>query len=170
MELLVEISAILGFVISVITFVLTRWERRRIIEIEIFDAMAYELSDFEGWPKESEHEYVMKVRFTNLGSQAVIIKPKTLLIESNGKVFYLDRFDFVGMDSFKEVITPMSSAYIGIFQSDILETLSISSPEKYDDEAFNKLYRLNISVKDHKGRCYRNNRYSYHEAIAQYVT
>tara|TARA_R110002033_G_scaffold77671_1_gene129179 strand:- start:37 stop:549 length:513 start_codon:yes stop_codon:yes gene_type:complete len=170
MDTLVKIAGLLGFIISVATFVLTRIERKKRIEIEIFDEIGGAFPNLDGWPKEVGSENLMKVRFTNLGSQTVIIKPKTLKIECKEKAYFLVNDDYIGMDDFDEVLTPMSSRTIGVFQSEILNKLDISSPKKYDEESFNKLYPLKISVKDHRGKTYTNKRYSYHEAVCEYVT
>jgi hypothetical protein len=170
MDILVKIAGLLGFIISVATFVLTRIERKKRIEIEIFDEMGISFPNLDGWPEEVGSEYFMKVRFTNLGSQTVIIKPRTLKIECMGKVYSLVNDDYIGMDDFDEVLIPMSSRSIGVFQSTILSELDISSQKKYDDESFYKLYPFKISVKDHQGKTYTNKSYSYHEAVCEYVT
>ena len=170
METLIKIAGLLGFIISVATFVLTRIERRKKIEIEIFDEMGLSFPNLDGWPENIESENFIKVRFTNLGSQTVILKPRTLKIESKGKVYCLVNDDYIGMEDFDEVLIPMSSRSIGVFQSVVLNKLDISSPKKYDDESFNKVYPFKISVSDHSGKTYKNKRYSYHEAVCQYVT
>ena len=169
MDLLLKIAGLLGFIISIATFILTRLERRKRIEIEIFDVIAAEFPNLSGWDEKIESENVMKVRFTNLGSQPVILKPRTFEIEYNGIVYSLGREDYIGMDDFEELLPPMSSRSIGIFQSPILSELKIITPKKYDDETFNKLYPLKIMVKDHEGKTYSNNKYSYHEAVGEYV-
>ncbi len=169
-DLLVKIAGLLGFIISIATFVLTRLERKKRIEIEVFDATGGQFSNLDGWPEDIEFENLMKIRFTNLGAQPVILKPKTLEIECKGKVYSLYSDDYIGMDDFEELMPPMSSRSIGVFLSPVLSKLEISSPEQYDDESFNKLYPLKLSVKDHKGKLYRNKKVSYHEAVAEYVT
>jgi hypothetical protein len=131
--------------------------------------MGISFPNLVGWPEEIESDNFMKVRFTNLGTQTVIIKPRTLQVEYQDKVFVLGNEDFIGMDEFDEVLIPMSSRSIGVFQSMILSELDITSPKTYDDESFNKLYPLKISVQDHHGKKFTDKRYSYHEAVCEYV-
>lgn len=170
-DLIVKIAGVLGFLISVATFVLTRIERRKNIQIEIFEATAY---DFRDLVKDSESfddsGGLFKVRFTNIGAQPVILKPDTFQISHMDKIFEVCREDYLGKENFQELMPPTSMREIGVFEDLVRSKLGIVSPESYDDGSFNKLYKLELSVADHAGKVYRNSKHSFHESVGEFVT
>jgi len=165
-----KIAGVLGFLISVATFILTRIERKKRIEIEVFDSSEFDFPHLISDPESLDGESLVKVRFTNLGSQPVILKPESFLIESEGKQFALAYEDYWGKEEFEELLPPTSSREIGIPLDLIRSKLCIETPKKYDDQTFNKLYPLALSVSDHSGTIFRNNKHSYHEAVSEFIT
>lgn len=170
LDLVVKIVGVLGFLISVTTFILTRIERRKNVQIEIFETSIH---DFPELLKDTEWlggESMFKVRFTNIGPQPVILKPETFRIEHNGNCFALAREDYLGKEEIRELMPPTTYQEIGIDRQLVISMLKIHSPDKYDDRTFNKLFHLRLSVCDHTGKVFRNNMHSYHEAVGEVVT
>jgi len=165
-DVVAKVAGVLGFVISVATFVLTRVERRKRIEIELFSASVLDFSQDEDLQDDS----LIRVRFTNIGLLPVILKPRTLSIKNRTKVYTLDRDDYWGMEDFEELMPPTSSRDIGVYLDSVEEALGIASPRSYDEESFNKLYPLVVSVHDHAGKRYSTKVYSYHEVVGEFVT
>jgi len=161
----VEIVGVLGFLIGVATFVLTRIERTKNVQIDIFEA---NIRDFPGLVKDTEWlggESMFKVRFINIGPQPVILKPQTFQIEHDGNRFALPREDYLGKEEFSE-LTPLTTYQeIGNDLWAVMSTLKIPSPDKYDDRTFKNLFHLRLSIRDHTGKVFRNDRHSYHEAV-----
>ena len=165
-DVFAKIVGVLGFLISVSTFVLTRIERKKRVEIELFQSCVLDFADDE----DVKDEGLIKVRFTNIGQKAIIVKPNTLVIESQNRTYKLNREDYLGMEDFQELMPPMSSREIGIYLDSVLEALNIVSPKKYDDESLNKLYPLQVKVRDHTGKIFRTKKYSYLESVGEFVT
>lgn len=112
-DLIAKVAGVLGLLISVCTFILTRIERRKRLEIELFMSSTFEFEDSED--SGAEDECVIKVRFTNIAPQPLILKPNTLVIECNGNTFRLDREECLGMEYFDELMPPTSCREIGIY-------------------------------------------------------
>jgi hypothetical protein len=165
-DVIVKIAGVLGFLICVSTFILTRIERRKRIEIELFNSCVLDFTDDE----DTKDDGLIKVRFTNLGPQPVILKPKTLAIECNGNAYQLDGEDYWGMEGFDELMPPTSSREIGIYLDSVCKTLGIETPKKYDDESFKKLYPLSVQVRDHANKIYKTKKFKYHESVGEFIT
>jgi len=165
-EVIAKIAGVLGFFISVSTFVLTRLERRKKIEIELFESSSFDFTVDDDVNDES----LVKVMFTNIGPQSVILKPKTLIIEHNGKAYKLDREDYWGMEEFDELMPPTSSREIGVHLGSVCEALEIESPKNYDEDTFSKLYPLSVKICDHSGKVYKTKKFKYHEAVGEFIT
>ncbi|TCI04782.1 hypothetical protein EZV61_02080 [Corallincola luteus] len=165
-DVIAKTAGVLGFLISVCTFIVTRFERRKRIEIELFQSCVLDFTEEDN----VRDEGLIKVRFTNIGPQPVILKPNTLVIECNNNVYKLDREDFWGMDDFEELMPPTSSREIGIYLDSVCKALVIESPKKYDDESFNKLYQLRVLVQDHTNKIYKTSKFKYHEAVGEFIT
>lgn len=165
-EVIAKIAGVLGFFISVTTFILTRYERRKIIEIELYESSEHDFSDDENLSGAS----LIGVRFTNLGQRSVILKPESLKISCGKRTFNLAREDYWGKEDFVELMPPNSTREIGIYEDIVLKKLEIVQPQEYTDENFNKLYPFTISVLDYKGKKFNNKTHRYHEASGEFVT
>ena len=165
-DVIAKIVGVLGFIISVSTFVITRIERRKRIEIELFQSCVSDFTDDD----DAKDEALIRVRFTNIGPQPVILKPQSLVVECCGSAYKLEREDYWGMEGFDELMPPTSSREIGIYLDSVCEALGIKSPKKYDDESFNKLYPLRIQVQDHTNNIYKTKKFKYHESVGEFIT
>lgn len=170
LEVWVNLAGVLGFLLALFTFILTRLERRKKLEIELFQAADLEFASESERLLSDPDQPVIKVRFTNLGNRPIIIKPQTLEITGKTGRFKLSRYEYWGMERLEELMPPQSVREIGLVEEWVLEDLGITSPDKYDDESFNRLYPLTVSVKDHSGKIFKNSKFSYHEAVGEYVT
>ncbi len=70
LDVVAKIAGVLGFIISVLTFCLTRYERRAncVVEIVIGDLSSYS-EEFS--PDEELLEETLKIRVTNIGGHVV---------------------------------------------------------------------------------------------------
>lgn len=170
-DLFFKIVGALGFVISLLTFLLTRWERRKHLILEVSDGSDYDFSKGYTAPEDQflfKDDSVVKIKLTNIGSTPILIKIESLEIKSGKYNFRLSGEDYWGMETMDELIRPISSAEIGIPLDTFLKKLEITSPEKYGDLTFNKLYPLKIVVKDHAGKEFKNNKYCYQESVGKF--
>jgi len=71
-NVLAKIAGVLGFIISVFTFTLTRLERRKKCVVEIVIGGLTEYAD-ELCEEEDLSDEVIKIRITNIGGQPIII-------------------------------------------------------------------------------------------------
>ena len=83
-KIISSIAGVLGFFISVATFVLTRIERRKHLVIELFKGHYLpKQSDNSG--SEREPEEILKVRFINIGGKPIILNLESIIISANGR-------------------------------------------------------------------------------------
>jgi hypothetical protein len=78
-----KIAGVLGFVISLITFVLTRWERRTFIHFGLANG-SHKASGGEDW------DLVDMIEFTliNLGATPVVLNLRTLEVRRGDKTLF----------------------------------------------------------------------------------
>ena len=168
LDLLSKIIGVLGFVISLLTFFITRHEKRKRIEIELSYA-----NEFEFAKNDDENiggDSLIRVRFTNIGSTAIILKPRTLIFKHKNRQFKLLNEDFWGMDDFTELVPPLSTREIGVHLDSVMKVLDIKSPKTYDDKSFEKRYRLDVEISDHVGKKFKTDKFYYHQAVGEFCT
>nr|WP_321269640.1 hypothetical protein [uncultured Tolumonas sp.] len=168
LDLLLKIIGVLGFVISLLTFFITRYEKRKRIEIELSYADEFEFTKNDD--ENIDGNSLIRVRFTNIGSTAIILKPRTLIIKHKNRQFKLQNQDFWGMNDFTELVPPLSTREIGVYLDSVMQALDIKSPKTYDDKLFEKRYRLDVEVSDHVGKKFKTNKFYYHEAVGEFCT
>ncbi len=167
---MLQITGVLGFVIAVFTFVLTRMERRKRLEIELFESTDFDFAHLTDQPEDLPGQNLIRLRFTNISPLPIIIKPETVIISGNGHSFELARHDYWGKDQIEELMPPNSVRELGVDIEWVMEALGIQSPKEYDDCSFNKLYPLVASIEDHKGKRFETRAFSYHEAVGEFIT
>ncbi|WP_320151046.1 hypothetical protein [uncultured Tolumonas sp.] len=168
LDLLSKIIGVLGFVISLLTFFITRYEKRKRIEIELSYANEFEFAKND--EENINDNSLIRVRFTNIGPTAIILKPRTLIIKHENKLFKLQNDDFYGMNDFTELVPPLSTREIGVYLDSVMDILDIKAPKTYDAKSLEKRYRLYVEVSDHVGKKFKTNKFYYHEAIGEFCT
>jgi len=110
---------------------------------------------------------LLKIRFTNICLKSIILKPRSLIIKTGKESYSLIDEDFIGSETFEELMPPNSVREIGVFLDQMNKTLCIKSLQTYS--GFN-IYPLKIYIRDSKGKKYKTNSFEYDEATGNIFT
>ncbi|MBC7589058.1 MAG: hypothetical protein H7178_11945 [Chitinophagaceae bacterium] len=170
LDLIIKVCGVLGFVISLATFILTRYEKRKKIEIELFSSAIDEFeSNDDLVPRLSLFKVcdgVLKIRFINISQHSIILKPRTLTIKTGKYSYNLNQGDFLRMDTFDELMPPNSMREIGVYFDEMKSSLNIKDSKNFTEA---EEYSLKVTICDHVGKKFRNNMYTYEEATNRYL-
>ncbi|HGS4906417.1 hypothetical protein [Vibrio aestuarianus] len=164
LDVVAKIAGVLGFIISVLTFCLTRYERRAncVVEIVIGDLSSYS-EEFS--PDEELLEETLKIRVTNIGGQPVILKPESFYFSALGKRVSKsqNRIDWFGIGKLSSPLNPGTSCDVGTITDSVLEELGFKSLDQYCNQTdFAKTdVPIEAGVSDLKGRSYKSKDFSY---------
>lgn len=146
---LAKLAGILGFAISVTTFLLTRWERRAAI------AFGLDEGTYEGADVLSEEIIdIVNLTLTNVGARSLLVDLRTLQIASNGNTVSVWREDHIGAEQREVLLKPNDFQVIGLPVSTFREGLKIKAPKKYDDQSFWAMLSIRVSVSTTTGKVF----------------
>lgn len=158
---LASIAGVLGFFISVATFVLTRIERRKNVVVEIYK------DDYSKFCDTAEDELIddelIKIRLTNIGGVPVIVNPESFFIKGLGKEIRIHDTDWVGLEEVPSPLLVGGSVEVAIFLSAFEGLLNLKALDKYSN---NKEYEktvvpLEVGFRDHKGKVFKSKSFRY---------
>jgi len=160
---LAKLAGVLGFFISLATFVLTRWERRLILD---FGLEGGESADFDS-NYENSHGTV-NLTITNLGAQAALLDLRTLEAKCNGNALDIWREDFWGKQQREILLKPNDSQMFGIPYDTFVKQLKVKPSGNYDNETFYRTYPVRLSVKTTDGKVIRSKKLKFWEAVGEF--
>jgi len=105
---------ILGFILSVFVFVLTRWERRKILTIDL-ECVGGEITDKFKKEAGEYKETMIVIHVMNTGSQAIVINKESILITGPKKSVNTSETDWFGLNSIPHPLSPNEHFEVGIF-------------------------------------------------------
>ncbi len=160
---LVSIAGVLGFFISVATFVLTRIERRKNVVVEVYKG---DYSEFRDAPEDeliNDDTELIKIRLTNMGGVPVIVNPESFFIKGLGKEIKIHDTDWVGIEKIPSPLQLGSSLDVAIFLSAFEELLNFKSLDKYSntEECEKTVVPLEVGFRDHKGKVFTSKSFKY---------
>ncbi len=160
---LASIAGVLGFFISVATFVLTRIERRKNVVVEMYKG---EYSNFrEAGENEllDDDDELIKVRLTNIGGVPVIVNPESFFIKGLGKEIKIHDTDWVGVEEVPSPLQVGGSVEVAIFRSAFEALLNLKELDRYSNvEEYEKtVVPLEIGFRDHKGKVFKSKSFRY---------
>jgi len=160
---LVSIAGVLGFFISVATFVLTRIERRKSIVVEVYKGDYSEFSDTPEGELVNDDTELIKIRLTNIGGKSVIVNPDSFFIKGLGKEIKIHNTDWIGIEKVPSPLQVGSSLDVAIFQSSFEKLLNLKSLDKYSNtEEYEKtVVPLEVGFRDHKGKVFKTKSFKY---------
>ena len=147
---LTELLGVLGFILSVFVFILTRWEKRKSLIIDMFASHNNEFPEEWGTDEYFEEGFVI-LNLINNGIKPITINSNSFHIFGNGR--FIDRFccDWIGISNVSHPIKPGECSKIGILLEVFEHLLGI-------DEITNKYEEIGIycKLKDLEGKGYTN--------------
>ena len=163
MDLLVKIAGILGFVISVVTFALTRWERRARIEFGLDEGSSDDFGEQMDEPMST-----VNITITNLGARAVHLDLRTLEVRSNGNACAVWRQDHFGGAQREILLKPNDAETIGLPAETFRGELKIAVPSRYDERSFYFMQPLTLSVASTGGKVFSSKNLKFWEATGEF--
>jgi len=162
LDSIAKIAGVLGFIISVMTFALTRYERRAkcVVEICIGDT-----SQFRDELCSEDYDELLKIRVTNIGGSSVILKAESFFFVAldDKTVSYQGKIDWLGLDSLPSPLNPGESCEVAVFTDSLLEILSFSRLDKYcnTSDAMKTNVDIIAGVKDLSNKTYISKGFKY---------
>jgi hypothetical protein len=142
----VNVIGILGFILSVVVFALTRWERRKILTIDL-ECVSGELTDKF---KEEAGEFIetmLVIRVMNTGPRAIAIDKTSIKVIGPKKNVNTYDTDWFGLDRIPHPLSPNEHFEVGIF----LETFTLFQ----DYKGFSTdVIPISIELKDIENKLY----------------
>lgn len=160
---LAKIAGVLGFFISVSTFILTRIERRKNVVVEVYKGDYSEFDEAEGGELLDDDGELINVRLTNIGGAPVIVNPESFFVRGLGKEILIHHTDWVGVKNLPSPLLVGASVEVAVFRSAFEELLNIKSLDKYaNTEEYEKtVVPLEVGFRDHKGKVFMSNSFRY---------
>ncbi|MBL8251154.1 MAG: hypothetical protein JNK31_05760 [Candidatus Competibacter sp.] len=157
-----KIAGVLGFFISVATFILTRIERRKNVVVEVYKGDYSEFYKAERGELFDDDELI-KIRLTNVGGVPVIVNPESFFIKGLGKEILIHHTEWVGVKEIPSPLAAGTSVEVAVFRSEFEKLLSLKSLDKYaNTEEYEKtVVPLEVGFKDHKGKVFTSKSFSY---------
>lgn len=162
-EALASIAGVLGFFISVATFILTRIERRKNVVVEVYKGEYSEFRDTSEDDLINDDTEMIKIRLTNIGEMPVIVNPESFFIRGLGKEIKIHNTDWVGIEKIPSPLQVGCSSDVAIFLSAFEELLNLKLLDKFSNtEEYEKtVVLLEVGFSDHKGKVFKSNSFKY---------
>ncbi len=158
-----SVVGVLGFIISVATFALTRYERRKNLVLEIYEGEYSEMNDGPDEQVLDGNTDIVKIRITNIGAQSVILKPESLYLSGNHSKICVGSCDWIGVEKIPSPLVPNGSCEVALFKNSVIELLNMKSLDKYCNPQERNKTRidLEVGVGDYKGKTFLSKSFSY---------
>jgi hypothetical protein len=164
MDELLKITGLLGFLISVATFALTRWERRASISFGLDPGDENDFGRGCLIPIET-----VNVTITNTGARPVQLDLRTLEIQHGKSVLLVWREDHYGSDKREVLLKPSDELVLGVSLKTFEERLGITSPEgPFTEESFGKMFPLRIRARTVEGVLFSSNWHKYWASVGEF--
>jgi len=156
-------AGVLGFVISLATFALTRWERRTLVHFGLAEGTQRVDGDVESYYIDT-----VDISLINLGGTAVVVNLRVLEVIRGNNVLLPWQQDHWGSQESEVLLPPLGRTVLSVSKDAFEQSLKIESPEKYDKQSFNALLPVQVRVRSTSGKQFRSARLRYWEAIGEF--
>ena len=148
-----SIFGVLGFFISIATFILTRVERRKKLLVELYVGDTSEYKEEYASYTDDDYAEVIKIRVTNIGGQAVVINPESFKFIAQDKALLVHHCDWFGLQKIPSPLNCGSSLEVAIHTDSFIDLLGFKNLDQYcnSKDAMKTVVPLYVSVKDHAG-------------------
>lgn len=162
-KILASIAGVLGFFISVATFILTRIERRKNVIVEVYKGDYSEFSDSPEDETINGDTELIKVIITNIGGRPVLVNPESFFIKGLEKEINIYNTDWVGIEKIPSPLQTGNSIDVAIFLDAFQALLNLKSLDKFcnTEDAEKTFVPLEVGFKDHKGKLFKSKSFSY---------
>jgi hypothetical protein len=160
---LASVAGVLGFFISVATFILTRIERRRHVVVEVFKRQYSKLLEKEQNEFIDDDDDLIIIRLTNIGGVPVIVNPESFFIKGRGWQIKVHDTDWLGTEEIPSPLQVGGSLEVAIFQGALEALLNVKELDQYANvvDYEKTIIPLTVGFKDHKGKVFESEAFSY---------
>jgi len=145
--MLLDVIGVLGFILSIAIFIITRLERRKTLVLDL-ECIDYGLSqNFENEIGECK-DNILLIRVINTGQQAVAVDKNTFKIIGPKKKVNTYETDWVGLNDIPYPLNPGESFEVGIFEDTFA---SYQGYEGYSED----IMPISAEVSDIQGKLYK---------------
>lgn len=141
-----DVLGLLGFVLSVIVFVLTRWEHRKTLTVVVECAQGEKFKDEAG----EYNETMIVIRAMNVGARSIVIDKTSIEIEGPKKNVRTYETDWFGLDRIPHPLNPGESFEIGLFLESFTHFQGYESKEHSTD-----ILAVSVNLSDIEGKSYK---------------
>jgi len=167
MKTVSSIFGVLGFFISITTFILTRIERRKKLLVELYIGYTEEYADEYAHYTEDDYAEVIKIRATNIGGQPVVINPQSFFIYSKNETINTNKCDWFGIDKVPSPLKVGESCEVAICTESFIDLLRLKELDKFcnTEDASKTLVPLYVSLTDHAGKIFSTKKFNYYYIV-----
>lgn len=160
---LASIAGVLGFFISVATFILTRIERRKNVVVELYKGDYSQFCNIDEAELISNENEIIKIRVTNIGGKSVLVNPDTFFIKGHGETIKTYNTDWLGLENIPSPLQVGGSFEVAIFRSAFEDLLKLNTLDKYSNtnEYRKTVVPLDIGFDDHVGKTFNTKTFNY---------
>jgi len=169
-----SIFGVLGFFISIATFILTRIERRKKLLVELYVGDTSEYKEKYASFNDEDFAEVIKIRVTNIGGQPVVINPESFKIIAQDNALLVQQCDWFGLQKIPSPLNCGSSCEVALYTESFIDLLGFKNLDQYCNtkDSMKTVVPLYVSVKDHAGNNFftKNFKYFYYVNSIERVT
>jgi len=169
-EVLMGVLGVLGFLLSVFVFILTRWERRTKILVELFTC--YDDRFYQDIVSDRESNSMIGIRVINIGVKPIAVDKKSFKILGNGMRIRTYDTDWEGLDKIPYPTVSGTSFEVAVYTESFEVLLGREGFEgfMYKGDFENTLISVTASFKDQSGRNYSTSKkYKYSFEVSEFL-
>ena len=170
LENLARLAGVLGFFISIATFAITRYERRRKLVVELIQGCYLDFSPApsEALVDQEEAPELIKIRVTNIGGMPVIVKPESFYIGGNGEKVTVNNTDWLGIKNIPSPLSVGSSFEVACFEDAFEDLLKMKALTQCMREGEYEKTRVQLvaGFTDHENNSYQTRGFNYFYAVS----
>jgi len=166
--MLAKAAGVLGFFISVATFILTRWERRARLSFGLDQDSVVVEKEIESLDDDDELYEIVKLRVSNVGPLPLVLDFRTLEIAANEKTMSVWYEGGVERDSREVLLKPNETFFLQIHQESFIESLKLTSTDLPYNEYIEKMHELTIQIETTDGKKFVDKTIRYWEATSEF--
>ena len=145
--MLLDVMGVLGFILSIVIFIITRLERRKTLVLDL-ECICGELSQKFKSETGEHNEDMIIIRVMNTGQQAIAVDKNTFKIIGPKKSVNTYETDWFGLDDIPYPLNPGESFEVGIFEDSFT---SFQGYEGYSED----IIPISVEVLDIQGKLYK---------------
>lgn len=156
-----DVIGVLGFLIGLITFIITRFENRKQISIFLSTLPYCDLEKYEGVNVEDEcyspdsdnFDTMILISVFNNGNKSVLLNSNSITIHIKDKNLRYE-IEWLGKKAFKNNLFPGETAYFSVFLDSVEHECKISNNDK-------SIYSILASIEDTKRKKFKSKKFQY---------